>query len=155
MGADFPPNVNASLISQEINFNDIERLLETADRYDSKIEKWVFIKFTISIISIIYVATEIYSTLQGLVNNGFTYLDSILSGIIIFVFPVFTLLLLRSTEKKKRYDQLALREALTFLHEIAPEVERQHGLTIIQKAEFRIRLSRYEIPPEKSSSIFD
>lgn len=154
MGADFPPNVNASLISQEINFNDIERLLETADRYDSKIEKWVFIKFAISVFSIIYVVAVAYSALQGIMSNDFTYLNYIIDGVIIFIFPIFTLLLLRSTEKKKRYDQLALREALTFLHEIAPEVERQHGLTIIQKAEFRIRLSRYEIPPEKSFFIF-
>jgi hypothetical protein len=57
-----------------------------------------------------------------------------------FVFPFLKL------RREKTSDERALASVLTLLHELEPEIARQQDWGPLRRAEFRIRLSRYDFP---------
>jgi hypothetical protein len=48
--------------------------------------------------------------------------------------------------REKTSDERALISVLTLLHELEPEIARQQDWGPLRRAEFRIRLSRYDFP---------
>jgi hypothetical protein len=63
-----------------------------------------------------------------------------------FLLKVINRILFLGQGREKTSDERALISVLTLLHELEPEIARQQDWGPLRRAEFRIRLSRYDFP---------
>jgi hypothetical protein len=69
---------------------------------------------------------------------------------LVFYGAAINLLMIQRFRRRSRSDRIALREVLTLLHEIESVKAAESEWTPLQRAEFRIRLSRFELEEPES-----
>lgn len=141
---------------------DLESLLKLAEELKEKIEraKKNIVIILLRIIQGISLLGFIYSVVMTyLILKSFTIPESDkfgLIGIIIFsvITPFAAQILIKKEKEKTVPDKLALKEVLQLLREVHGTIAEREDWSILKRAEFRIRLSRFNLNEEKLKSAF-
>lgn len=138
---------------------DLESLLKFAEELNDKISKNVFGK------SMIVLRLMQILLLIALVGSLITlFLSDISYSINIpwyrqYLVPIYFLALIllefeiRKIKKQTLPDRLALKEVLQLLREVHGTIAEREDWSVLKRAEFRIRLSRFDLS-EKKDSVF-
>ena len=140
------------------NEEDLNSLLRLAEDLKEKIEKpktsTLRLRFT-QIISVLFLS---YISISLLKPNVFPFPDSfilknivLITYIIILAISQFMIHLIRN---RLLPDKLALKEVLQLLREVHGTIAEREDWSILKRAEFRIRLSRFDLS-EKKDSVFN
>lgn len=135
-----------------------EELKEKCDSAKTKINRIKYIQLAISI-GTVYLLS--YSTYSFLSNSFFTksyesifvtfFLIVAIMGLVGIFIASFNM---KDMKKTYFFDKLALSEVLQLLRETSTVIAEQENWSVLSRAEFRIRLSRFNLD-EKSKSAFN
>ena len=136
---------------------DLEKLLSLAEDLKEKCDKTKNRITYYRILQITFVITFMLWTFwvlfYNLTENKYLVVIAGLSGSILAIFS-FQYVLINDDRKKYLGDKSALSEVLQLLRETSNVIAEQEKWSVLSRAEFRIRLSRFNLE-EKSKSAFN
>ena len=131
-----------------------EELKEKINNPESRMRKLRFYQIWITFLVILFVITTRFDTYSS-TPNSYYYSSSFLffvivtfAGILVYEF------LIQKTRQQILSDKLALKEVLQLLREVHGTIAEREDWSILKRAEFRIRLSRFDLS-EKKDSVFN
>jgi hypothetical protein len=138
--------------AQPATYKEAEKLLEMAERLEKDcleqerlISRWWMIGSTIVAVFISFIfcawAIETFGNTMKIVMVSTVIVYSTIMG-------WYFLQMLRKRTRQLHKDQRALFELLNMLRDIEEAVAERNNVSAIERAEFRIRLSRFDIGPE-------
>ena len=129
-----------------------EELKEKCDVKESKARSIRFVQLFAGIAIISYLVYKIlYSNIFEPDFFGFPFSFAIILGYIFIILLAENLI--RYWKIRSLIDKLALKEVLQLLREIHGTIAEREDWSILKRAEFRIRLSRFDLS-EKKDSVF-
>ena len=137
---------------QPSTYKEAEKLLEMAERLEKESLEQERVISRLWLMASTFVATLIALTFYGFAMETFDYTSKILIMSTVIVYSTYMgwyfWQILRRRTMQLRKDQRALFELLNMLREIEQAVAERNNVSAIERAEFRIRLSRFDIGPE-------
>ncbi len=135
----------------------IETLLEVAENLLDRCEKC---ERKMSIISFLRLTTVFIGVATG-VYCGFEYISAnifalTISSLILFYLALTFFYLRTVHETTKRFyarEKRALNSIVDMLREVEPSLSEEEGITAVERAEFRIRLARFDVGWEISTEL--
>ncbi len=138
---------------------DLESLLKLAEELKEKIEKPENRIRMLRLLQISYLFFPLIVIIfYGFITSDFSLTPySINIRTIPFIFSILFILLcefyIRTYRNRVLPDKLALKEVLQLLREVHSTIAEREDWSILKRAEFRIRLSRFDLS-EKKDSVF-
>jgi hypothetical protein len=130
-------------------FLEAEKLLKMAEELNEnceQVERRLYV-YGFTIVSAIFAIVSVLFTFWEVFNNpGYAFL------IVLVLFYTFMLVaagsfLVMRVLKRRRRDQRALYEIVDMLRELEHSMMERENISPLERAEFRIRLSRFDIGP--------
>lgn len=154
-------NDDLTFITKYSHKEDLENLLKLAEELDEKCSKAISNIRKVRILQVIAVIIPLI-----ILNRNMFFLFTDLSlieklGVIainlfIFLFSIFLFQTLFINDFKKQFsaDKRALTEVLQLLRETSNSIAEQENWSVLSRAEFRIRLSRFDLGKYESKFYF-
>jgi len=135
---------------------DLEKLLSLAEDLKEKCDKTKNRITTYRILQITFVIVFMFWTFAGVFYSSSEPKYLVMLGISSSVLAIFApqYILINDARKKYLGDKSALSEVLQLLRETSNVIAEQEKWSVLSRAEFRIRLSRFNLE-EKSKSAFN
>lgn len=139
---------------------DLESLLKLAENLKEKIENPQNLIKIIRLTQILYLIFPfLFINFYGFINDDFSSNpNSINIRTLAFILSILIILLggfyTRTLRHRVLPDKLALKEVLQLLREVHGTIAERADWSILKRAEFRIRLSRFDLS-EKKESVFN
>jgi hypothetical protein len=149
-------NVRETIDAEEIKLSseeDLESLLKLAEDLKGRVEKHPlnFFLSLLKLLRILLIFVSIGATF--LVFSDSTKLFNWVILAIVVASLIFNVSQIRELNRDLLPDKLALQEVLQLLREVHRTIAERKDWSILKRAEFRIRLSRFDLS-EKKDSVF-
>jgi hypothetical protein len=144
---------------------EVYQLLELAERLHEQINVFsqrIFYIYLSSILIfgiIVAIFITLYSSSNDIIRKQFgtgvaLFINlSLLILMTIILFTLFYVKIIRSIKLLRKYDERSLNEVVRILRESVPPIIKKQNWSMLQIADFKIRLSRFEIGPSESFHI--
>ena len=130
---------------EKANLAELGDLLELAERveasYESSLRRGILLRLIEAIFFLGAIGMFLYAAFTATIPVAWFASGSILLVYVVAVDRV----LVQRIRRRSRSDRNALRDVLLLLHEVEGVAATEESWTPLQRAEFRIRLSRFDL----------
>ena len=139
------------ILSQD--YREVDKLLGMAEKLEKDCEareRWLAIRFLFVCVAMGLIALGAIAIPWVELTGSIRILLAVVVSVVSAVVLLLSLGSITRSQKLLRRDRRALREIIAMLREIEPSMAEEMKLNALARAEFRIRLSRFDIDYDKT-----